>query len=897
MIDCVRQACNRLWAFFHKDALDRELDAELASHLEMATEENIRRGMTPPEAKRRALIRFGGVQQAREQHRGTRGLPLLDVLRQDLRYTLRTLRRDAGFTVVAVLILGLGIGANVAVFSVVSTILLRPLPFPHAQELVWIAPPETKCGQSCATYSTDAYDEFRAMSRSYQDVTGYFPFSGPDNRRLTGHGEPVTITEIDVIGNFFQVLGVKPQLGRLFTPEEARGAAMGLPHFVILSNTWWKRQFNADRNIVGRTLDLNGSQATVVGVLPDSFDFGAVFSPGARVDVFAPLNLDEARNWGNIITLLGRLKPDVSVEQARAEAAVLAPRIYQNAKHPETLGVYRDNIFPVPLKEHVSGKVRRSLIVLWSAVGMILLIACVNLSNLLLARAFARNKEFAMRGALGASRRRIARQLLTESLMLSGAGAVFGFLLAALLIRWLAHQGSVALPMLSLVRVDTSAFLWTVLIAIAAAACFGLIPGLRLASVSLQEVLKDSGSGSGQTRRNERVRSILVVTEVTLACVLLVGAGLLLRSFLKVIDIDLGFEPQHAASMVVDYNDQVPDDKDGSLSAQKRAAIFQQILSRVSAIPGVVAAGASDYLPLGPNRNWNMPIPQGRNPNDFRELAGPLVYVITPGFIRAMGMRLRGRDFAWDDDSKSEGVVIISAAMARFLWPDGDAVGKILIDAGPFKSVRVIGVVDDVRDSSVESAADWQIYYSMAQTKPAGARLVVRTTLPPATLASSVLGALRQLNPRQPAAEFVTLQSLVDHTNSPRRFFTMLVSAFAALGLLLAALGIYGVISYSVARRRQEIGIRMALGANHGRVQRAVLGRTLLLVSTGLAAGSLASIAAGRLIASLLFGTEPTDALTYAGMVLVLLAVALAAGYLPARRASRIDPMVALRSN
>jgi predicted permease len=735
------------------------------------------------------------------------------------------------------------------------------------------------------------------MSRSYQDVTGYFAFSGPDNRRLTGQGEPVTITEIDVIGNFFQTLGVKPELGRLFMPEEARGAAMGLPHFVILSHTWWKRQFNADRSIVGKAIELNGSQATVVGVLPDSFDFGAVFSPGEKVDVFAPLDLDEARNWGNIITLLGRLKPAVSVEQARAEAAILAPRIYQNVEHPESLGAYKDGIVPVSLKEYVSGKVRRSLIVLWSAVGMILLIACVNLSSLLLARASARNKEFAMRGALGASRTRIARQLLTESLMLSAAGAGFGFLLAALLIKWLAHQGSVALPMLSLVRVDMLAFLWTVLIAIAAAVCFGLLPALRMAGVSLEAALKDSGSGGGQSRRHERVRSILVVTEVTLACVLLVGAGLLLRSFLKVIDIDLGFEPQHSAAMVVDYNDNVPGDRDGSLSAQKRAAIFQQILSRVSAISGVVAAGASDNLPLGPNRSWDMPIPQGRDPNDFRELDAPLVYVITPGFLRAMGMRLRGRDFAWNDDSKREGVVIISASMARFLWPDEDAVGKILVNAGPFKSVRVIGVVDDIHDSSVESAADWQIYYSMAQAKPAGARLVVRTTLPPAALASSVLGVLRQLNPRQPAAEFVILQSLVDHTNSPRRFFMMLVGTFAALGLLLAALGIYGVVSYSVTRQRQEIGIRMALGASHGRVQRAVLGRTLRLVVAGLAAGSMVSIAAGRLIASLLFGTEPTDALTYAGMAVVLLAVALAAGYLPARRASRIDPMVALRSN
>ena len=389
----------------------------------------------------------------------------VDILVQDLKYTVRKLMRDPGFTVVAVLVLALGIGANVAVFSVVNTLMLRPLPFPHAKELVWIAPPPTKCGQSCATYSSDAYNEFRTMSRSYQDVTGYFAFSGPDNRRLTGRGEPITITEMDVIGNFFQVLGVRPQLGRLFAPDEARSTAMGLPRYVILSNAWWKRQFNADPGIVGKTIELNGSQATVVGVLPDIFDFGAVFSPGAKVDLFAPLDLDEARNWGNIVTLLGRLKPGVSVGQASAEAAMIAPKLYQNVKNPKSIGAYKDGIVPVPLKEYVSGKLRRSLVVLWSAVCMILLIACVNLSNLLLARASARSKEFAMRGALGASRARIVRQLLTESLILSAAGAVFGFLLAALLIAWLSHQGSVALPLLSLLHVDLSALIFTVLIA------------------------------------------------------------------------------------------------------------------------------------------------------------------------------------------------------------------------------------------------------------------------------------------------------------------------------------------------------------------------------------------------------------------------------------------------
>src|SRR6185437_726818 len=376
-----------------------------------------------------------------------------------------------------------------------------------------------------------------------------------------------------------------------------------------LSNAWWRHQFAADPNIVGKSIDISGSQATVIGVLPATFDFGAVFSPGSKIDAFTPLNLDEGRNWGNIVTFIGRLKPGIAVQQAQAEARIVAPKLYFRLSLPETLGNYKGAVIPVPLKEYISGKLRRSLIVLWTAVGMILLIACVNLSNLLLARASARGKEWAMRGALGASRTRIIRQLLTESLMLSAAGAILGLILAAALLFWLSHQGAVALPLLSDLRIDSAALVWTLLITVAAALVFGIVPGMRMARINLQEALKDSGAGTGQSRKHERVRSNLVVTEVALACMLLVGAGLLLRSFLKVVDLNLGFQPSHAAVVTVDYEDSVPNDKTGALRAQKRRVIFQQILSRIMGIPGIQAAGTSDYLPLGPNRAWGTPIP------------------------------------------------------------------------------------------------------------------------------------------------------------------------------------------------------------------------------------------------------------------------------------------------
>ncbi len=890
----------RWWRYARLFGPDPAADVkdELRFHLEAKIEELASQGWNPQAARREAERQLGdlralqqiGASIGERMERRKRLQDYWSDSRQDARYTFRTLGRDPGFAAVSIVILALAIGANIAVFSVVNTLLLRPLPFPDSRELVWIAPPPTDCGFSCATYSADAYEEFRARSRAYQDVSGYEAFTTPDNLRLTGRGEPVPATSIEVIGNFFQVLGVQPYMGRLFTSDEARG---GSHPVALLANAYWRRQFAADPGIVGKTLDLNGMPVTVVGVLPAGFDFGAVFSPGLKVDLFTPLDLDYERNWGNIVTLFGRLKPGVTVAQALDDASRVAPGLYQNVKYPQTLGQYRGDLIPVPLKDYVTGKLRRSLIALWCAVGAILLIAGVNLSNLLLARAAARAKEFAVRGALGASRGRTVRQLLMESLVLSGAGALAGLGIALILIEWLAHQQSVALPLLDALRIDGQALGWTVLIAVFTTIIFGLVPGLRVASGNLQEALKDSGPGAGLGRRHERVRAALVISEVALACVLLVSAGLLLRSFLKVLDVDLGFRPDHAASIKLDYDDSAPT---GDASAAKRAIIFQRILARVTALPGVEAAGMTDYLPLGPNREWDTPVPQGQQGKVFApgELPDPLVYVVTPGFIRAMGIRLRGRDFTWADTLQSERVVLINASAARIYWPTEDAVGKVLM-RGP-EADRVVGVVDDIHEENVEGPVGSQIYYPVTQQDPNGVQLVIRTSLPPAALAGSVLRALRELNPKQPAAEFRPIQMLVNRANSPRRFFMLLVSAFAGLGLLLAALGIYGVISYSVTRKTHEIGVRMALGASAGRVRREVILNTLRLAVSGLVVGTAASLVSARLIASLLFATSPWDAATYAAIVLLLVTVALISGYLPARRASGIDPMTALRS-
>jgi predicted permease len=806
-----------------------------------------------------------------------RGLMVLDVLLRDLRYSFRSLGRDRGFALIAALILALGIGANIAVFSVVNTILLRPLPFPDAHRLVRIVEKNAPSGESSKTYTADATQDFQQQNHSFESVSGYFAFTPPDNFKLVGNGQPVPVTGLLVAGGFFQTLGVEPLLGRLFSSEEFVQHAQPV---VLLSNPFWKRQFGGDRSIVGRTIHLSNASVTVIGVLPDTFDFGAVFSPGAKVDLFAPYIMDDFRDDGNDLALVGRLRPGVTLAQAQSEADQLFPQLYWERKHPEYGKPYTGQL--TGLKEYVSGKLRRSLIVLWCAVGVILLIVCVNLSNLLLARIAARSKEFAVRHALGASRSRLVRQLLTESLVLAGAGAALGLGLAYVLIAYLVHQGSIALPLLSVVRVDGTVLAWTLLIAVGSAVLFGSVPGLRVSGGNLQETLKDGGRGASDGRKHERTRSSLVITEIALACVLLVGAGLLLRSFVRILDVDLGFEPSRAAAISVDYDD-------GGNPA-KRAAIWEDVVSRGSMIPGVEAVGISDNLPMSRNRGWGIAVKGEEKRN-----TGVFVYIVSPGYLKAMGMRLlEGRDISWADLSDNRNVVIINQTVARKLWPDQDPVGRTALAGGA--DAQVIGVIADVRESNAEDNGGAQMYLpATKQFGPEGAYLVMRSKLPPAALATTVMRMLREINPGQPATEFKPIQGLVDHATSPRRFFVLLVGIFACLGLLLASLGVYGVISYSVTRQTQEIGIRMALGATERRVQLDVIAKTLRLALVGILVGVIASLAVARLIASLLFQTTPSDPITFAGMAFLLCTVAFVAGYLPARRAARIDPMEALR--
>ena len=540
-----------------------------------------------------------------------------------------------------------------------------------------------------------------------------------------------------------------------------------------------------------------------------------------------------------------------------------------------------------PLTEHVSGPTRPALVVLGSAVGVVLLIVCANLSNLLLVRAAARQKEMAVRTALGAARRRLVRQMLTESVVLSCCGAVIGVGLAIAGTRLLARLDAVSIPLLQSVRVDTTALAFAMTMAVVAGLIFGIAPALQIPSTGVHDALKESSRSSTEGRRGAWLRSTLVVCEVAFACVLLVGAGLLIRSFLQVLDVKLGFQPERTAALRVDPDRRLP-------TQDEQNAYFDDVLRRTRAVPGIEGAALTDALPLGRNRSWGV----GAKGQVYARGQAPVAFVriISDDYMKAMGIQVRsGRELSARDDASSEAVVVINDTMARRVWPGEEAVGKILrVD----RERRVVGVVADVRHLALEQGAGLEMYLPIRQTRDySSVDLVVRTTLPPSALASTVRAALRPIDPNLPATEFRPLQQLVDKAVSPRRFVVLLLGGFSAFALVLASLGIYGVISYSVSQRRQEIGIRMALGASASDLQRRIVLQTLGLAGIGIVLGTAASWALARLLTGFLFGVTSNDPVTFLGMVIVLTAVAVTAGYLPARRASRIDPMSALRAS
>jgi predicted permease len=868
----------RLRYLFRHSERQRLLWEEMDFHVESMAQDLVGRGMPEQEARAAAKRKFGNMTQNSEDVRSIWIARWTSDLAQDLRQALRGMRRDAAFTTFAILIAGLGIGASSTVFSVVNALLLRPLPFRDPGRLIWITN-----GDDWTATQTEHYSDLRELNRSFSDLAGWSGFYVPGDRELTGAGEPERLTSVPVTGNFFGLLGVQPAIGRSFTTEECRGR-YAAPPAMLLSYSFWRRRFNSDPHVVDRRLTLNNRPVTVVGVLPASFDFGSVFAPGTQIDVFVPWPLaDKAKPTGNTMKIIGRLKPGATVPGAQAELTMLGKQL--TSQYPE-----RNPIFPslLPLEQHVSGPVSPALFVLACAVGVVMLIVCANLSNLQLARLGARQKEMAMRAALGAGRLRLLRQMLTESVALSCCGAVLGLVLAVAGTRELAHLHAFNLPLLESVRIDGSALLFTLLAAVASGVLFGLLPALRVTMLSLREGMQDASRGSSGGKRHAWVRNGLVVSEIAFACILLVGAGLLIRSFLRVLDVKLGFQPQRAAALRIDPSFRIS-------GAAQQNSFIDDVLNRARSVPGIVAAGITDVLPLRDDRSWAVSA-VGQVYGKSHPPPEPYIRVVSDGYFEAAGIPLRlGREFTEGDRASGEPVVVINETLARTLWPGQNPVGQAITTDG---GRRVVGVVADVRHAALEAASGPEMYLPMRQTGDyAAMQLVVRTALPPDSLAAGIRTALRPIDPNLPVREFVTFQDLVDRAVSPRRFLVLLLAGFAAFALVLASLGIYAVISYSVTQRVQEIGIRMALGASATQLQSRILLHTLGLAALGLALGMAVSRALSSVLGSLLFGVTSGDPITFIGMGALLIAVAAVAGYVPAWRASRIDPMVALRTS
>jgi predicted permease len=851
---------------------------EMDFHIESMVQDLVAKDMSEREARAAAYRKFGNMTRTLEDARSIWMARWMSDLAQDLRQAFRGMRRDAGFTAFAILIAGLGIGASSTVFSVVNALLLRPLPFRDPGRLVWISN-----GDAFTTTQTEHYADLRALNQSFSDLAGWSGFYRAGDNELTGIGEPQRLTSVPVTGNFFTLLGVQPSIGRSFTNEECQGK-YAAPPAMLLSYSFWRWRFAADPNVAGRTLTLNNNPVTVVGVLPESFDFASVFAPAMPIDIFIPWPLkDKAKPTGNTMKIVGRLKPGATVQGAQAELTMLGRQL--SSRYPE-----RNPVVPilVPLEKHVSGPLTPALFVLACAVGGVMLIVCANLSNLQLARLGARQKEMAMRAALGAGRLRLLRQVLTESVALSCCGATLGLVLAVAGTRGIAHLHAFNLPLLESVRIDGSALLFTLLAAVASGVLFGLLPALRVALLSLREGMQQGSRSSTAGRRHAWVRDGLVVTELAFACILLVGAGLLIRSFLRVLDVNLGFQPERAATLRID-----PSFRIANLAQQN--SFIDDVLNRARSVPGILAAGITDVLPLRDDRSWAVSA-VGQVYGKSHPPPEPFVRVVSDGYFASAGIPLRiGRTFTERDRASSEGVVVVNETLARMLWPGQNPLGQMITTDG---GRRVVGVVADVRHEALEKAGGPEMYLPMRQTGDfAAMQLVVRTALPPDSLAAGIRTALRPIDPNLPVREFVTFQDLVDKALSPRRFLVLLLAGFAGFALLLASLGIYAVISYSVNQRVQEIGIRMALGASATNLQSGILLHTLGLAAVGLALGIAGSRAVTGALGSLLFGVTPGDPVTFMGIGALLIVVAALAGYVPARRASRIDPMVALRAS
>jgi putative ABC transport system permease protein len=858
---------------FRRQQIDAELDDEIHSTVELLADQKIKDGMSPNEARREARIELGGVEQVKEEVRAVRIGAWLDTLLQDLKFGLRMLRKNLGFTAVAIVTLALGIGANTAIFSVVNAALLQPLPYDQPDRIVW----------ATERFPFD-YDAAVVVSPDYigwkeNDVFSEIAaFAGTSGANLTGETEPQRVSVTNITTNFFQMFGIRPVIGRLFIPEEGKQAGS---HVVLLNESLWRSQFGADRHIIGRTIELDGTAYTVVGVMPGSIRY-------PRSDTWTPLALDSnvfsphSPNWLRLI-VIGRLKPGVTVEDAQANLQVLIRRM--DRQYPPQASRFRSGARAdvVPLHDVLVQNVRVLLLVLLGTVGLVLLIACANVANLLLSRAAARSKEMAVRTALGAGRGRLVRQALTESFLLGLLGTLGGLAVGFFGTAFLRQLIPPDLP--GAVTLQWSTFGFAAGLAIPTTALFGLVPALIASSCGANEALKGVPA---KPYRASRFRSALVIGQIGLSLVLLSGAGLLARTFLRLSEVHLGFEPDHLLLAKV----QRPFTSD----LHQQAAFFQQVLDRIRTLPGVQSAAAATHYPLGGVGPYALEL-RLADGTTYRPATPILMDAISPEYFTTLGIPLlKGRFFDDSDSADARPVAILNESLARQAFKGHDPLGQrfaYLVPNGT--EYTVVGVAADSRNSALDRKPLPEMFTPYHQQLQFMMTFLVRTTRDPGSLASAVRSAVFSMDKDQPISELETMDHVLATAIAPRRFRMLLVGLFALLALALATVGVYGVMMTTISQRTHEIGIRVALGAQRRDVMKFVLRQGALLAIAGVALGVCAALWLMHYASILLFGVTPTDPLTFCCASVVLVMISLLAAYIPARTATKIDPMTALR--
>jgi putative ABC transport system permease protein len=801
---------------------------------------------------------------------------MMDSVIKDLRFAFRALLKRPGFTVIALVALALGIGANTAIFSLVNAVMLRPLPFPEPDRLVWVYG-NIRNGANRASVSPLDYLDYRNQNKTFEQFATSYSMTLPAT--LTGGGEPERLQASVVSGNYFQTFGVAPALGRGFTVENENPAQNQV---AVLSHALWQTRFGGDPSIVNKTIVLNGKGCEVIGVMGEGVSFPQT------ADLWLPLNLDadpaDKTRFSHFLRPVGRLKQGVSLVQAQADTDIIAAQL--DHQFPESNEGWSLRL--VPLREELVGSSRTVVLVLFGAVAFVLLIACANVANLLLVRAAARQKEIALRTALGASRWRIVRQMITESLLLAIGGGALGAFLATWGVQLLVKLTAASIPPTVNVNIDATVLGFTLLISIVTGVLFGLVPAFRTADLNQIDALKEGMRGEGQSALRGRTRSALIILESAVAVVLLISAGLLIRSLVALQNVNPGFDAQNVLTARVELSRFKYDSPD------KAAAFFQELEARISDLPGVEAAGMVSELPLSGQGN-DMPFTvEGRPPvtrdqmpfGDFRR--------VNQNYLNAMRIPLlRGRQFTDQEVREAAKVLIVSQQLANTAFPNEEALGKRLITGFKGEPYEIVGIAGDLLHNSLGGPPSQAMYFPMRQS--GRMNLVVRTKGEPLSLAGSLRSAVHAIDPDQPISAMRPMTEWIDSSVTQSRYLTTLFALFAALAMILAATGIYGVMSYSVAQRTHEIGIRMALGARRADVLKLVVGQGMLLTLIGVVIGLLSAYGLTRVMASLLFGVTARDPITFVVVAALLTTVAFLACFVPARRATKVDPLVALR--